>query len=115
MVKFAKAPAAKYFAGRIDTISEKLADAENARVDAETERDRVKAALADSEAEKARIITEAQDSAVQIRERSRPVQLRTLTRFASGVQPISQQHVPRPSPISQASSPDCPMGQRSVS
>ena len=67
MVKFAKAPAAKYFAGRIEQISEKLAEAENARVDAETERDRVKAALADSEAEKARIITEAQDSAVQIR------------------------------------------------
>lgn len=63
MVKLTKAPIAKYYNGRIETISSKLAAAEETRVAAETERDRVKAALADSEAEKARIIAEAESAA----------------------------------------------------
>lgn len=63
MVKLTKAPIAKYYNGRIETISEKLNEAEQARVEAESERDRVKAALADSETEKARIIGEAESAA----------------------------------------------------
>lgn len=66
LYKFTKAPIADYFNGRVDGIKEKLDEAENARVAAETERDRVKAALADSEAEKARIIAEAEASAQEI-------------------------------------------------
>lgn len=66
LVKFTKAPIAKYFNGRTDGIKEKLDEAEAARVAAETERDRVKAALADSEAEKARIIAEAEASAQSV-------------------------------------------------
>lgn len=68
LVKFTKAPVAKYFNGRVEGIKEKLDEAETARVTAETERDRVKAALADSESEKARIIAEAEASARDIME-----------------------------------------------
>lgn len=66
LVKFTKEPIAKYFNGRTDGIKEKLDEADAARVAAEAERDRVKAALADSEAEKARIIAEAEASAQSI-------------------------------------------------
>lgn len=67
LIKFTKAPIAKYYGGRIEAISEKLEAAESARSKAEAERDQVKAALADSESEKARIISEAEASAASIR------------------------------------------------
>lgn len=63
LVKFTKAPISKYFGGRTETIRSKLDEAEATRLAAEAARDQVKAALADSETEKARIISEAETSA----------------------------------------------------
>lgn len=68
LVKFTKAPIAKYFNGRTDAIAQKLADAETARLEAEARREGVKAALADSESEKSRIIAEAEASAQVVRD-----------------------------------------------
>lgn len=66
LFKFGKAPVAKYYAGRTASIEAKLAQAEAARVEAENERDGIKAALADSESEAARIVAEARASATQL-------------------------------------------------
>lgn len=63
LYKFGKAPVAKYFAGRTATIEAKLSQAEAARLEAESERDGIKAALADSDAEAARIVADARQSA----------------------------------------------------
>ena len=65
--KFAKAPIAKALAGRTQRIADELGEAEQARVAAEEERDRIKAALADSDAEAARIIEDARQSADSLR------------------------------------------------
>lgn len=64
--KFARKPIGTYFAGRIHTISSELAAAASMRTEAEAERDRIKAALADSDSEAARIIAEARSSAEQL-------------------------------------------------
>jgi F-type H+-transporting ATPase subunit b len=61
--KFAKKPGSDYFAKRSSGIAESLDEAATARGTAETERDEVKAALADSDAEAARILEEARRSA----------------------------------------------------
>lgn len=61
--KFAKKPGSDYFAKRSGGIAESLDDAATARGTAESERDEVKAALADSDAEAARILEEARRSA----------------------------------------------------
>lgn len=66
LYKFGKAPVAKYFSGRTASIEAKLAQAEAARVEAESERDAIKAALADSDAEAARIVAEARRSAEEL-------------------------------------------------
>lgn len=64
--KLARKPIADFFRGRIERISEELGAAEKTRVDAEAERDRIKAALADSDTEAARIIAEARTGADQL-------------------------------------------------
>jgi F-type H+-transporting ATPase subunit b len=64
--KFARKPAAEFFSGRITTISGELDATAEQRLAAEAERDRIKAALADSDAEAARIIEEARRSADQL-------------------------------------------------
>lgn len=66
LVKFGRAPVTTYLAKRRDGIADKLGAAEEARVAAETERDRIKAALADSDAEAARIVEEARQAADQL-------------------------------------------------
>lgn len=66
LFKFGKAPVAKYFAGRTATIEDKLAQAEAARIEAENQRDAIKAALADSDAEAARIVADARTTAAQL-------------------------------------------------
>lgn len=65
--KFARKPVAEGLKGRSDRIAGELAEAEDARTSAEAERDRIKAALADSDAEAARIIEEARQSADRLR------------------------------------------------
>jgi F-type H+-transporting ATPase subunit b len=64
--KFARKPAAAFFSGRIAGISEELDSAKQERLVAERERDRIKAALADSDSEAARIIEDARRSADQL-------------------------------------------------
>ena len=64
--KFARKPAAEFFSGRISGIAEELDTAAQERLVAEGERDRIKAALADSDSEAARIIEEARRSADQL-------------------------------------------------
>lgn len=64
--KFAKTPAVDYFSGRIDKVRVDLDDAAQTRSIAEAEADRIKAALADSDSEAARIIEEARRSADQL-------------------------------------------------
>lgn len=64
--KFARKPAAEFFSGRITTISDELDAAAQERLGAEAERDRIKAALADSDSEAARIIEEARAGADQL-------------------------------------------------
>jgi F-type H+-transporting ATPase subunit b len=64
--KFARKPAAEFFSSRITTISGELDATAQQRLAAEAERDRIKAALADSDSEAARIIEEARRSADQL-------------------------------------------------
>lgn len=64
--KFARKPAATFFSGRITQISGELDAAAQERLSAEAERDRIKAALADSDTEAARIIEEARAGADQL-------------------------------------------------
>lgn len=78
--KFARKPAVTYFMGRIERIQEELGAAEATRVEAEAERDRIKAALADSDSEAARIIAEARSAADQL---SSEIAARTETDIAS--------------------------------
>ena len=61
--KYAKKPGSDYFEKRSAGVAESLEEAETARREAESERDRIKAALADSDAEAARILEEARRSA----------------------------------------------------
>ncbi len=79
LVKFAKAPVLKYYANRTAAVETQLQTAEQARLDAETERDRIKSALADSDAEAARIIEEARQSADRLRA---DIEARTVTEIA---------------------------------
>ncbi len=67
MVKFGKGVATKYYANRTAAVEERLGAASQARADAEAERDRIKAALADSDTEAARIIEDARQSADRLR------------------------------------------------
>ncbi len=64
--KYARKPAAEFFSGRISGIAEELDSATQERLVAEGERDRIKAALADSDSEAARIIEDARRSADQL-------------------------------------------------
>jgi F-type H+-transporting ATPase subunit b len=64
--KFARKPAAAFFSGRISSIAEELDSVTQERLVAEGERDRIKAALADSDSEAARIIEDARRSADQL-------------------------------------------------
>ncbi len=65
--KFAKKPGSDFFSKRTATIAESLDEAAAARTAAESERDEIKAALADSDAEAARIVEEARRSADALR------------------------------------------------
>lgn len=56
----------KALAARPERISGELESAVNARLEAEAERDRIKAALADSDTEAARIVEEAHATAAQL-------------------------------------------------
>ena len=64
--KFARKPLAAMLSGRISQIEGELDAAAQSRLAAEAERDRIKAALADSDSEAARIIAEARTSADQL-------------------------------------------------
>lgn len=66
VVKFGRKPFMDMLAGRMDRIRAELDDAAQQRVAAETERDRIKAALADSDSEAARLIAEARSAADQL-------------------------------------------------
>lgn len=66
LVRFGRKPIAAMVTGRVTKISDELDEAETLRADAEAERDRIKAALADSDSEAARIIAEARTSADQL-------------------------------------------------
>ncbi len=66
LVKFAKAPTVKFLSGRIAGIKATLDEAEQARLSAEAHRDSIKAALADSDAEAAKIIQHAHADADQL-------------------------------------------------
>lgn len=66
MWKFARKPVAAFLTGRIAGIAATLDAAEQSRLAAEAERDRIKAALADSDTEAARIIEAACTSADQL-------------------------------------------------
>lgn len=66
LFKFGKAPVAKYYTGRTASIEAKLGQAEAARIEAENQRDAIKAALADSDAEAARIVADARTTAAQL-------------------------------------------------
>jgi len=64
--KFGAKLVSEYFTKRSATVEEELSAAAEARLAAEAERDRIKAALADSESESARIVEEARASADQL-------------------------------------------------
>ena len=64
--KFGRKPIAAFFSGRVAGIQASLDAAEQARLAAEAERDRIKAALADSDTEAARIIEQAREGADQL-------------------------------------------------
>jgi len=64
--KFARKPVAEFLSGRIAGIAATLDAAGQSRLAAEAERDRIKAALADSDTEAARIIESARASADQL-------------------------------------------------
>ena len=66
LVKFARKPVVEGLAKRSQNIATTLGEAASAREDAEAERDRIKAALADSDAEAARIIEEARQASDQL-------------------------------------------------
>lgn len=66
LTKFGRKAVVGGLAKRKDGIAEKLGAAEEARVAAEAERDRIKAALADSDAEAARIVEDARQAADQL-------------------------------------------------
>jgi F-type H+-transporting ATPase subunit b len=66
LVKFGRKPVTEALAKRSEAVSADLDAAAQARLAAEAERDRIKAALADSESEAARIIEEARLSADQL-------------------------------------------------
>ncbi len=74
--KFARKPAAEMLSNRIKNIESELDQAAQTRQAAEAERDRIKAALADSDSEAARIIAEARTSAEQL---SADIEARTGT------------------------------------
>ncbi len=61
--KFGSEPARKYFSERTSGIQSSLDGASTARTSAEADRDGIKAALADSDAEAARILEDARQSA----------------------------------------------------
>jgi F-type H+-transporting ATPase subunit b len=63
LVKFARKPFLDYFHRRSEVVADQLGEAEEARVAAEAERDRIKSALADSDTEAARIIEDARRTA----------------------------------------------------
>lgn len=64
--KYARKPAAALLSGRIDRIAAELDAAQQTRLSAEAERDRIKSALADSDSEAARLIEEARRGADQL-------------------------------------------------
>ena len=64
--KFGKDFVAKGMRGRTEKIADRLGEASTARESAEAERDRIKAALADSDAEAGRIVEEARRAADQL-------------------------------------------------
>jgi F-type H+-transporting ATPase subunit b len=64
--KVGRTAVASYFSGRIEKVRVELDAAAETRLAAEAERDRIKAALADSDSEAARIIEEARRSADQL-------------------------------------------------
>jgi len=66
LVKFGKAPVANGLKARSQKVEDRLAAASSARESAEAERDRIKAALADSGSEAARIVEEARSAADQL-------------------------------------------------
>lgn len=66
LVKFGRKPVVEGLAKRSANIAATLGSAEEARTAAEAERDRIKAALADSDAEAARIVEEARTTADQL-------------------------------------------------
>ncbi|MEI7888019.1 MAG: F0F1 ATP synthase subunit B [Actinomycetes bacterium] len=66
LVKFAKAPTLTFLANRTAGIKATLDEAEQERISAEAARDGVKAALADSDTEAARIIEQAHADAEQL-------------------------------------------------
>ena len=66
LVKFGKAPIVNGLKARSDRIAEHLGEAAAAREAAEAERDRIKAALADSDSEAARIVEDARRAADQL-------------------------------------------------
>lgn len=61
--KFARTPLKNMLGGRVKEISSEIDEAAAQRLAAEAERDRIKAALADSEAERDRILAEGRASA----------------------------------------------------
>jgi len=64
--KFGRKPFMDMLGGRIDRIRTELDDAAQQRLVAEAERDRIKAALADSDAEASRILAEATAAAERL-------------------------------------------------
>lgn len=66
LVKFARRPVVNFLAARVERIATTLGEAAAAREAAEAERDRIKAALADSDTEAARIIEEARQASDQL-------------------------------------------------
>jgi F-type H+-transporting ATPase subunit b len=66
LVKFGKGFVVDGLKGRSQRIADRLGEAASAREAAEAERDRIKAALADSDSEAARIVEEARRAADQL-------------------------------------------------
>jgi len=66
VIKFGRKPFMDLLSNRLDRIRTELDDAAQQRLAAEAERDRIKAALADSDSEAARLIAEARSAADQL-------------------------------------------------
>jgi F-type H+-transporting ATPase subunit b len=66
VIKFGRKPFMSLLSNRMDRIRTELDDASQQRLAAEAERDRIKAALADSDSEAARLIAEARTAADQL-------------------------------------------------